>query len=158
MTSKSRLIQDLIALAAEERIAELVVSEAGQTIRVLRKATDLPRATPADGTAQAPAGAGTGPAETRAATSAAAGEYIITTPLTGTFYRTASPGARPLAEPGDRLAAHAPVCVIETMKMMTEVSAERAGTVLRVLCENGQSVEQGQPLLVIQPDEPHHVP
>ncbi|MFJ0716113.1 acetyl-CoA carboxylase biotin carboxyl carrier protein subunit, partial [Bordetella bronchiseptica] len=72
--------------------------------------------------------------------------------------RAARPGAQPLAAPGDRLAAHAPVCVIEAMKMMTEVSAERAGAVLRVLCEDGQAVEQGQPLLVIQPDEPRHVP
>ncbi|AZW33086.1 putative acetyl-CoA carboxylase, biotin carboxyl carrier protein [Bordetella bronchiseptica E014] len=152
MSEKSRLVQDLIVLAAEERIAELVVSEAGRTIRVLRGAAS----------GQPPAGdtvpAGDPAQPHPAASPAAAGEYTVTAPLTGTFYRAARPGAQPLAAPGDRLAAHAPVCVIEAMKMMTEVSAERAGAVLRVLCEDGQAVEQGQPLLVIQPDEPRHVP
>lgn len=148
MSEKSRLVHDLIVLAAEERIAELVVSEAGRTIRVLRDATA--GQPPADEPTQAGSLAQPSPA--------AAGEYTITAPLTGTFYRAARPGAQPLAAPGDRLAAHAPACVIEAMKMMTEVSVERAGAVLRVLCEDGQAVEQGQPLLVIQPDESRHVP
>ncbi|MGK0616836.1 acetyl-CoA carboxylase biotin carboxyl carrier protein subunit [Bordetella bronchiseptica] len=141
MSEKSRLVQDLIVLAAEERIAELVVSEAGRTIRVLRGAAS----------GQPPAGEPERADSPEQPSPAAAGAYTITAPLTGTFYRAARPGAQPLA-------AHAPVCVIEAMKMMTEVSAERAGAVLRVLCEDGQAVEQGQPLLVIQPDEPRHVP
>ncbi|KDC79969.1 acetyl-CoA carboxylase biotin carboxyl carrier protein [Bordetella bronchiseptica] len=148
MSEKSRLVQDLIVLAAEERIAELVVSEAGRTIRVLRGAAS----------GQPPAGEPERADSPEQPSPAAAGAYTITAPLSGTFYRAARPGAQPLAAPGDRLAAHAPVCVIEAMKMMTEVSAERAGAVLRVLCEDGQAVEQGQPLLVIQPDEPCHVP
>jgi acetyl-CoA carboxylase biotin carboxyl carrier protein len=77
--------------------------------------------------------------------------------MAGTFYRASRPGGEPLAREGSWTAAGAPLCVIEAMKMMTEVAAEAGGTIVRALCEDGQTVEQGQALFIIEPGEAPHV-
>ena len=70
--------------------------------------------------------------------------------MVGTFYRASSPGAKPLAEIGQTVKEGEPVCIIEAMKIMNEIEADHAGTVTRVLVENGQAVEFGQPLFIIE--------
>ena len=71
-------------------------------------------------------------------------------PMVGTFYRAPSPGAKPFVEIGDSIKEGQPICIIEAMKIMNEIEADRSGTVTRILCENGQAVEFGQPLLILE--------
>lgn len=77
-------------------------------------------------------------------------ERLITSPMVGTFYRASSPDAAPFIEEGDSVRKGQTLCIIEAMKMMNEIEAEVAGRVMKVLCENAQPVEYGQPLVVIE--------
>ena len=76
--------------------------------------------------------------------------HVVTSPMVGTFYRSSSPGGKPLVEVGGAVKEGEPVCIIEAMKIMNEIEATHSGTVTKVLCENGQPVEFGQPLFVIE--------
>jgi acetyl-CoA carboxylase biotin carboxyl carrier protein len=76
--------------------------------------------------------------------------HIIKSPMVGTFYRTASPGAEPFVEIGSVVKEGEPVCIIEAMKIMNEIEADSAGTIREILCENGQAVEFGQPLFIVE--------
>jgi acetyl-CoA carboxylase biotin carboxyl carrier protein len=69
--------------------------------------------------------------------------------MVGTFYRSASPGAKPFVEVGDSIKAGETVCIVEAMKILNEIEADKSGTIRKILCENGQAVEYGQPLFVI---------
>ena len=84
-------------------------------------------------------------AEARAATG-----HIVKSPMVGTFYRSASPGTEAFVEVGKVVKAGEPICIIEAMKIMNEIEADKSGTVKRILCENGQAVEFGQPLFIIE--------
>ncbi len=70
--------------------------------------------------------------------------------MVGTFYRSASPGSEPFIEIGSAVKIGDPICIIEAMKIMNEIEADAAGTIREILCENGQAVEFGQPLFVIE--------
>ena len=70
--------------------------------------------------------------------------------MVGTFYRSASPGAKAFVEVGSQVKVGDTICIIEAMKILNEIEADKAGTVLQILCENGQAVEYGQPLLIIE--------
>jgi acetyl-CoA carboxylase biotin carboxyl carrier protein len=70
--------------------------------------------------------------------------------MVGTFYRSANPGSKPFVEVGDAIKEGEPICIIEAMKIMNEIEADKSGTVTRILCENGQAVEFGQPLFIIE--------
>ncbi|HID41408.1 MAG TPA: acetyl-CoA carboxylase biotin carboxyl carrier protein, partial [Pyrodictium sp.] len=74
----------------------------------------------------------------------------VTAPMVGTFYRAPAPGARPFVEVGQRVEAGDTLCIIEAMKMLNQIEADKAGTIAAILVENGQPVEYGQPLFVIQ--------
>ena len=76
--------------------------------------------------------------------------HVVKSPMVGTFYRTASPGAEPFVEVGSVVKAGEPICIIEAMKIMNEIEADSAGTIRKILCENGQAVEFGQPLFIIE--------
>ncbi|MFM7703959.1 MAG: acetyl-CoA carboxylase biotin carboxyl carrier protein, partial [Rubrivivax sp.] len=75
---------------------------------------------------------------------------VVKSPMVGTFYRAASPGAKPFVEVGDVVKEGSAVCIIEAMKIMNEIESDVAGTIARVLCENGQAVEYGQPLFILE--------
>ena len=90
------------------------------------------------------------PAPAPAAPAAPAAVKTIDSPLVGTFYRAASPDAAPFVNVGDRVTADTVICIIEAMKVMNEIKAEKSGIVKEILVENGQPVEFGQPLLVIE--------
>ena len=75
---------------------------------------------------------------------------VIKSPMVGTFYRAASPGAKPFVDIGSSVKEGEPVCIIEAMKIMNEIEADGHGTITKILCENGQAVEFGQPLFVIE--------
>jgi acetyl-CoA carboxylase biotin carboxyl carrier protein len=76
--------------------------------------------------------------------------HAVKSPMVGTFYRAASPGAKPFVEVGSQVKEGQTICIIEAMKILNEIEADKSGTVTQVLCENGQAVEYGQPLLVIE--------
>jgi acetyl-CoA carboxylase biotin carboxyl carrier protein len=88
------------------------------------------------------------PAEAPAAPAEPEG-HVVKSPMVGTFYRSASPGNKPFVEVGDTVQAGDPLCIIEAMKLMNEIEADKSGTVKQILVENGQPVEFGQPLIVI---------
>jgi acetyl-CoA carboxylase biotin carboxyl carrier protein len=75
--------------------------------------------------------------------------HTIKSPMVGTFYRSASPGAKAFVDIGDSVQVGDPLCIIEAMKLMNEIEADRAGVVKAILAENGQAVEYGQPLVII---------
>jgi acetyl-CoA carboxylase biotin carboxyl carrier protein len=75
----------------------------------------------------------------------------VTAPLVGTFYRSPSPDAAPFVEPGDKVSKGQVICIVEAMKLMNEIESDIAGTVARILVENGQAVEYGEPLFLIEP-------
>jgi acetyl-CoA carboxylase biotin carboxyl carrier protein len=76
--------------------------------------------------------------------------HVVKSPMVGTFYRSANPGSKPFAEIGDGIKEGDAICIIEAMKIMNEIEADKSGTVKRILCENGQAVEFGQPLFIIE--------
>ena len=75
---------------------------------------------------------------------------VIKSPMVGTFYRAASPGAKPFVDVGDAVKAGQAVCIIEAMKIMNEIESDLEGRIAKLLCENGQAVEFGQPLFVLE--------
>jgi len=77
-------------------------------------------------------------------------QRLVTSPMVGTFYRASSPDAEPFIEEGAAVRKGQTICIIEAMKMMNEIEAEMAGRVVKILCENGQPVEYGQPLVVVE--------
>ena len=76
--------------------------------------------------------------------------HAVKSPMVGTFYRASSPGAKPFVEVGSQVKEGDTICIIEAMKILNEIEADKAGTVTQLLCENGQAVEYGQPLFIIE--------
>jgi acetyl-CoA carboxylase biotin carboxyl carrier protein len=111
-------------------------------------AAPLAAAAPAAATATAaPAPTGAAPEPAPAAVPAG---HAVKSPMVGTFYRAASPGAKPFAEVGQQIKEGEAICIIEAMKIMNEIEADKTGTITQILCENGQAVEFGQPLFIIE--------
>lgn len=76
--------------------------------------------------------------------------HTVKSPMVGTFYRSSAPGAKPFVEIGDSIKEGDTICIIEAMKILNEIEADKSGTVTQILCENGQAVEYGQPLFIIE--------
>ena len=147
-----RKLKTLIDLVSESNISELEITEADGKVRIVK--ADPASATPLH-YAPAPAmmAAPVTPAPAAVAEPAAAPVetgHPVKSPMVGTFYRSANPGSKPFAEVGDTIKEGDPICIIEAMKIMNEIEADKSGTVTRILCENGQAVEFGQPLFVIE--------
>jgi acetyl-CoA carboxylase biotin carboxyl carrier protein len=152
-----RKLKTLIDLVSESNISELEITEAEGKVRIVKAGAPV-AAAPMMAYAMAPGAPPAVAAEApRAAAPAAAAEappaetgHVVTSPMVGTFYRASSPGGKPLAEVGQSVKESDAVCIIEAMKIMNEIEAGHAGTVTKVLVENGQPVEFGQPLFVIE--------
>jgi acetyl-CoA carboxylase biotin carboxyl carrier protein len=152
-----RKLKTLIDLVSESNISELEITEAEGKVRIV-KADPHPPAGPQTVYMQAPVQAqaapnGAAPAPLLVAPVAEAVEepgHIVKSPMVGTFYRSASPGGKPLVEIGSEVKEGEPICIIEAMKIMNEIEADKSGTVTRMLCDNGQAVEFGQPLFAIE--------
>ena len=148
-----RKLKTLIDLVSESNISELEIAEADGKVRIVK----APGAAPAPAISApavvhaipAPVAPGPVAAGTAAEEEAETG-HIVKSPMVGTFYRSASPGAAAFVDVGSVVKAGEPVCIIEAMKIMNEIEADAAGTVRQILCENGQAVEFGQPLFVIE--------
>ena len=150
-----RKLKTLIDLVSESNISELEITEAEGKVRIVKATLTAPLlaaaplAPPVVATAASLAAASAAAAVAAEAAAEAEGK-IIKSPMVGTFYRSASPGAKPLAEIGDAVKVGQPVCIIEAMKIMNEIEADCSGKVLRILCDNGQAVEFGQPLFIVE--------
>ena len=150
-----RKLKTLIELVETSGIAELEIQEGEERVRITRS---LPPAAPAAvvQAAAAPAAATTGgsaaqngvPGAEAPASHAPEGN-VVKSPMVGTFYRSASPGAKPFVEVGDTVKVGDPLCIVEAMKLMNEIESDKAGVIKAILSENGQPVEFGQPLFVI---------
>jgi acetyl-CoA carboxylase biotin carboxyl carrier protein len=153
-----RKIKKLIELLEESGIAEIEIKEGEEALRISRMPTGpavhqlpamagLPLGAPMP--APAPAAATPRAAEPAAA-KAKPNEHVITAPMVGTFYAAASPGAKPFIEIGDEIKVGQVLCIIEAMKMMNQIESDKAGRVTSIMARNGDPVEFGQPLFVVE--------
>jgi acetyl-CoA carboxylase biotin carboxyl carrier protein len=152
-----RKLKTLIDLVAESDIAELEVTEGESKVRIV-KSSAIPQnqvvMVPPQGVQQfsAPAVAGAPAAAAAPAAAPAAAEptgHVVKSPMVGTFYRSSAPGAPAFVEVGSTVKEGDTLCIIEAMKLLNEIDADISGTVTKILVENGQPVEFGQPLFVI---------
>jgi acetyl-CoA carboxylase biotin carboxyl carrier protein len=141
-----RKVKKLIELVETSGIAELEIVEGEESVRIIRYSA-APTVAPVSPIVAAPqtiAVAPTVPVENTIA------ETTIDSPMVGTFYRASSPSANPFAETGQTVAIGDTLCIIEAMKMLNEIEADKAGTIKTILVDNEQPVEFGEPLFVIE--------
>lgn len=148
-----RKVKKLIELLEESGIAEIEIHEGEESVRISRSS----QAAPAMIAAPAPVAAAPAPAPAAAPAAAAAesGSNIpsghqVTSPIVGTFYRSPSPTAKVFVEVGQSVNVGDTLCIIEAMKIMNQIEADQGGVVKAILAENGEPVEYGQPLFVIE--------
>ncbi|HEY0858499.1 MAG TPA: acetyl-CoA carboxylase biotin carboxyl carrier protein [Albitalea sp.] len=154
-----RKLKTLIDLVSESNISELEITEADGKVRIVKadpaaQPVAMPPVAHTPAPAAAPAGAPVAPVLAVAPVAppepTVAAGHAVKSPMVGTFYRSASPGSKPFVEVGDEIKEGEPICIIEAMKIMNEIEADKSGRVTRILCENGQAVEFGQPLFMIE--------
>jgi acetyl-CoA carboxylase biotin carboxyl carrier protein len=149
-----RKLKTLIELVESSGIAELEIEEGEERVRITRAVAPSPAPSTVVIPATLPAAASAslrsaGPRRPSPVSAAEAEGHQVKSPMVGTFYRAASPGAKPFVEVGDSVQVGDTLCIIEAMKLMNEIESDKAGVVKQVLAENGQPVEFGQPLVVI---------
>ena len=146
-----RKLKTLIDLVSESNVSELEITEPEGKVRIVKGpvggAQPMSVATMAPPAAPAPSAAVAAPAP--APVEAPAG-HTVKSPMVGTFYRASSPGAKAFVEVGSVIKEGETICIVEAMKILNEIEADKSGTVVRICCENGQAVEYGQPLFVIE--------
>jgi acetyl-CoA carboxylase biotin carboxyl carrier protein len=151
-----RKVKKLIELLEESGIAEIEIHEGEESVRISRQSQaaavfTAPAAAPAPVVASAPV------SDTPSVPAAPAAEpaaeeitgHTVNAPMVGTFYRAPSPGAKSFVEVGQSVNVGDTLCIIEAMKLLNQIEADKAGVISSILCENGQPVEYGQPLFVI---------
>lgn len=151
-----RKLKTLIDLVSESNVSELEITEAEGKVRIVKSApagvvapvtyTMAPAAAPVAVPMAAPAVAEAPPP---AAPAAPVG-HTVKSPMVGTFYRASSPGAKAFKDVGDAVKEGETICIVEAMKILNEIEADKSGTVTQILVQNGQAVEYGQPLFVIE--------
>ncbi|MFC4875574.1 acetyl-CoA carboxylase biotin carboxyl carrier protein [Microbulbifer halophilus] len=155
-----RKIKKLIELLEESDIGELEIKEGEESVRISRGSNGAgqapapmmaaPMQAPAPAPAPAPAASAPAPAEPAESESVPAiTGHPIKSPMVGTFYAASSPGAEPFVKAGQQVKVGDVVCIVEAMKMMNQIEADKAGTIDQVLVEDGQPVEFDQPLVTI---------
>jgi acetyl-CoA carboxylase biotin carboxyl carrier protein len=149
-----RKLKTLIDLVSESNVSELEITEAEGKVRIVKGGAPGPQAMPSVSAAVPALQAAAAPAPAAPATAPAAAAlpagHIVKSPMVGTFYRSASPGAKPFVEVGSQVKEGETVCIIEAMKILNEIETDKSGTIVQILCENGQAVEYGQPLFVVE--------
>ncbi|GAD23800.1 acetyl-CoA carboxylase biotin carboxyl carrier protein [Acidovorax sp. MR-S7] len=148
-----RKLKTLIDLVSESNVSELEITEAEGKVRIVKGGGAVVQqfvAAPVQAPVAAPATAPAAPVAESPAPVAAPTGHVVKSPMVGTFYRASSPGAKPFVEVGSQVKEGETICIIEAMKILNEIEADKSGTVTRILGENGQAVEYGQPLFVIE--------
>ena len=141
-----RKLKTLIDLVSESNVSELEITEAEGKVRIVKSGSAPMLMQHAAAPAVAPP-ASAAPAAGPAADPAG---HAVKSPMVGTFYRSASPGAKAFVEVGSQVREGETICIIEAMKILNEIEADKSGTITRILCENGQAVEYGQPMFLIE--------
>lgn len=155
-----RKIKSLVEIIEQSSVSEIELTQGEESVRISRAsaaqpvmvtapAAALQAAAPAAAAAPAPAAA---PAEAPAAGDKAnvPDEKLIKSPMVGTFYRSSAPDQKPFVEEGQSISKGDPLCIVEAMKMMNQITADKAGTIKKVLVSNGDIVEYDQPLFVLE--------
>jgi acetyl-CoA carboxylase biotin carboxyl carrier protein len=151
-----RKLKTLIDLVSDSNVSELEITEAEGKVRIVKGGGAVVHSyAPAPVYANAPAQqAPAAPAAAAPAVAApeapVASGHTVKSPMVGTFYRASSPGAKPFVEVGDTIKEGDTICIIEAMKILNEIEADKSGTVTKINCENGQAVEYGQALFIIE--------
>ena len=147
-----RKLKTLIDLVSESNVSELEITEAEGKVRIVKGGGAVVQQFAAHLVAAAPVVAVPAVAASAAAPVEAPvpSGHLVKSPMVGTFYRASSPGAASFVELGSQVKVGDTICIIEAMKILNEIEADKAGTVTQILGENGQAVEYGQPLFVIE--------
>jgi acetyl-CoA carboxylase biotin carboxyl carrier protein len=147
-----RKVKKLIELLEESGIAEIEIKEGEEAVRISRNSTSAPMQMPMYAPAPAPVAAAPAAAPSAAEPSAASipSGHAVKSPMVGTFYRSASPGAKPFVEVGDSVTAGQTLCIIEAMKILNQIECDKSGIVKAILADNGEAVEFDQALFVIE--------
>ena len=147
-----RKLKTLIDLVSESNVSELEITEAEGKVRIV-KSSGVPVMMPHQPAMTmmpvAPA-AGMPATVVEEVVAAPPAGHAVKSPMVGTFYRASSPGSSPFVEIGSVIKEGETICIIEAMKILNEIEADKSGTVTRLLVENGQAVEYGQPLFIIE--------
>ena len=151
-----RKLKTLIDLVSESNVSELEITEAEGKVRIVKSsgvavaAPMVMAAAPVAAMPQAVAAPVATAAEPVPVAEAPAPGHAVKSPMVGTFYRASSPGAAPFVQIGSVVKEGDTLCIVEAMKILNEIESDKAGTVTQILCENGQAVEYGQPLFIIE--------
>ena len=148
-----RKLKTLIDLVSDSNVSELEITEAEGKVRIVKGGTSI-----VQHYTQAPQVMASAPVAAQAAMPDMAPAVVapvesghtVKSPMVGTFYRSASPGSKSFVEVGDAVKEGETLCIIEAMKILNEIESDKTGTVRRILCDNGQAVEYGQPLFIIE--------
>jgi acetyl-CoA carboxylase biotin carboxyl carrier protein len=151
-----RKLKTLIDLVSESNVSELEITEAEGKVRIVKGPVGAPVAVAAPVVVAAPVTAASAEAPAAAPVAAAAAEtaavsgHIVKSPMVGTFYTASSPEAKPFVQVGSVVNEGDTICIIEAMKILNEIEADKSGTVTRIMVDNGQAVEYGQSLFIIE--------
>ena len=149
-----RKLKTLIDLVSDSNVSELEITEAEGKVRIVKGGGAVVHSYASapvyaqQGPAAAPGAAA--PVSAAPAVAEVASGHTVKSPMVGTFYRSSSPGAKAFVEIGSVVKEGETVCIIEAMKILNEIEADKSGTITRILSENGQAVEYGQPLFIIE--------
>jgi acetyl-CoA carboxylase biotin carboxyl carrier protein len=148
-----RKLKTLIDLVSDSNVSELEITEAEGTVRIVKSAPApvamVTQMAAAPVAMAAPMAAAPAPVPAPVVEAAPVG-HTVKSPMVGTFYRSSSPGAKAFAEVGQQVKEGETICIIEAMKILNEIEADKAGTITKILAENGQAVEYGAPLFIIE--------
>ncbi|WP_310615423.1 acetyl-CoA carboxylase biotin carboxyl carrier protein [Limnohabitans sp.] len=148
-----RKLKTLIDLVSDSNVSELEITEAEGTVRIVKSAPApvamVTQMAAAPVAVAAPVAAAPAAVAAPVVEAAPAG-HTVKSPMVGTFYRSSSPGAKSFAEVGQQVKEGETICIIEAMKILNEIEADKAGTITKILAENGQAVEYGAPLFIIE--------
>jgi len=136
-------IKELIELITFSDIAEIEIHEGEKSVRISRYLSTVTTVSPTTTTVVAPAGGAT-------IEPAALKGHVVTSPMVGTFYRATSPTSKPFVEEGQEVNEGDTLCIIEAMKILNQITADKAGTVTKILVESGSPVEYDEPLFIIE--------
>jgi len=151
-----RKVKKLIELLEESGIAEIEIKEGEESVRISRSSGLAPTMMAAPIQAHAPmapapvAAPATAPAAEKDTSNNEISGHVVRAPMVGTFYRAPSPGAKNFVDEGQTVKAGDTLCIIEAMKLLNQIEADKSGTIKAILVENGQPVEYNQPLFVIE--------
>ena len=145
-----RKLKTLIDLVSDSNVSELEITEAEGKVRIVKGGGAMVHSyAPAPIYAQAPVGVSVAPPPASPVVEEVPG-HTVKSPMVGTFYRSSSPGAKAFVEVGSMVKEGETICIIEAMKILNEIEADKSGAITRILCDNGQAVEYGQPLFIIE--------